>query len=101
MALAPGGLVAVQNGMQPARVLYLSLDPARSRITGWNVLEQGSSLLGDPNHGIVAGDAFYCIGNSGWDRVNRNDELETPEGATSPLILRIPLPAPTPSARGH
>ena len=94
MALAPGGLVAIQNGMRPARVLYLSLDAARRRITGWKVLEQGSSLLGDPNHGAVAGETFYFIGNSGWDRVNRNDELETPEGATSPLILRLALPAP-------
>ena len=56
------------------------------------MLEQESPSLGEPNHGVVAGDSFYFIGNSGWDRVNSKEQLETPEGATPPVILRLPLP---------
>jgi len=78
MALAPGGLIAIQNG---------------TCITGWRVLEQASKLMGEPNHGIVAKGAFYFIGNSGWERVNAEEHLETPPGTTSPLILKLELPA--------
>jgi sugar lactone lactonase YvrE len=91
MALGPGGIVAIQNGTRPARVLYLKTAGARRSIVRGRVLEQGSELLGEPNHGIVAGGMLYLIGNSGWDRVNVNDILETPEGATRPMILRLPL----------
>jgi hypothetical protein len=93
MALAPGGLIAIQNGTRPIRVLFLSLDPTRRRITGGRVLEQASKLMGEPNHGIVAKGAFYFIGNSGWERVNAGEHLETPPGTTSPMILKLELPA--------
>ena len=92
MALGSGGVVVIQNGTRPARVLHLKTAGARRSIVSGRVLEQGSELLGEPNHGIVAGGMLYLIGNSGWDRVNRDDILETPEGATSPMILRLPLP---------
>ncbi len=87
------GLIAIQNGTRPIRVLSLTLDPAGRSITGWSVLEQDSPSLGEPNHGVVVGESFYFIGNSGWDRVNGAEQLETPEGAIAPVILRLPLPA--------
>jgi len=92
MALAPGGLVAIQNGTRPTRVLFLAVDPAHRRVTSWRVLEQASALMGEPNHVVVAGRDVYFIGNSGWERVNGLDELETPPGATNPMILRLALP---------
>lgn len=90
---ARGGLIAIQNGTRPIRVLSLTLDAAGREIAAWNVLEQDSPALGEPNHGVVAGESFYLIGNSGWDRVNGAEQLETPEGANPPVILRLPLPA--------
>ncbi len=89
---APGGLLAIQNGTRPVRVLWLTLDDAGRRIESWSVMEQDSPDLGDPNHGVVTEDGFYFLGNSGWDRVNAREELETPEGAAPPAILRLPLP---------
>ena len=99
MALMSRGnvLLAIQNGTQPIRVLALTLDPARRRVTGARVLERASALMGEPNHGVVVGDDFMMIGNSGWDRVNREEELETPDGSTAPAILRLRIagdPAP-------
>lgn len=86
------GLVAIQNGTPPIRVLWLPLDPDGARITGWTILEQGSPELGEPNHGAVAGDALWFIGNSGWDRVGADGTLATPAGAKPPVILALPLP---------
>ncbi|HET9952486.1 MAG TPA: hypothetical protein VFS09_11900 [Candidatus Eisenbacteria bacterium] len=93
MALGPSGVVLVQNGTRPARILYVGTAGARRSIVGGRVLEQGSELMGEPNHGIVDRGSLYFIGNSGWDRVNASDLFETPDGATSPMILRLPLPA--------
>ncbi|HEU4725191.1 MAG TPA: hypothetical protein VFU59_07825 [Candidatus Eisenbacteria bacterium] len=90
--IAPGRVVAVQNGTQPIRVLSIDLDAAGRAMTGGTVLEQNSPELGEPNHGVVVGDDFYFLGNTGWDRVNAKEELETPEDAKPPVILRLMLP---------
>ena len=87
------GLLAVQNGTQPRRLLWLSLDADMTRITGWKVLEQASPALGEPNHAIVVGDDAVLIGNSGWERVNGRDELETGPDDVPPAILRIRVDA--------
>jgi hypothetical protein len=39
------------------------------------VLEANWADLGDPTHGVVVGDDFYFIANSGWDRVDRNGTM--------------------------
>jgi len=85
-------LIAIQNGTTPKRVLRLVLDEAETRIVTWQVLEQASEWLGEPNHGAIVRREFYFIGNSGWDRVNPRDELETPASARPPVILGLELP---------
>jgi hypothetical protein len=35
---------------------------------------------------------FVFVGNSGWDRVNEREELETPAGARPPVLLRLRRP---------
>jgi hypothetical protein len=82
-------LIAIQNGTTPRRVIALELDAAQTRITGWRVLEQASEQLGEPTHGVIVGRDLVFIGNSGWDRVNAREELETPIGAPSPVLLRL------------
>jgi len=91
----PGGygLLGVQNGTRPRRILWLSLDGTAERVLGWKVLEQATPALGEPTHAIAVGDEALIIGNSGWERVNDRDELEMGPGATPPAILRIQLPA--------
>jgi sugar lactone lactonase YvrE len=92
LALGPDGVVAVQNGTRPTRVLYLETAGGRRSITAGRILERASELMGEPNHAIVDGGTLYFIGNSGWDRVNGEEILETPEGSTSPMILQLRLP---------
>jgi sugar lactone lactonase YvrE len=89
LCLIGGRLLAVQNGTEPHRVLELTLDPAGERIVAWRVLEQASADLGEPNHGVVAGPDFYFIGNSGWERVNADEQLVTPPGSKGPVLLRL------------
>jgi len=84
-------LIAIQNGPVPHRVLELTLDSGLTRIESWRVLDQASERLGEPNHGVIVGNDFWLIGDSGWDRVSEHDELVTPAGTKLPVLLRLPL----------
>jgi len=55
------GFVAVQNGTSPARLVRFSHDLKKMR-----VLEADTPGLGEPTHGVIIGDDFYFIANSGW-----------------------------------
>ena len=61
-------LIAIQNGTMPERIVAFRL-ASPTRIDQFEVLEANWPELGDPTHGIVIGDHFYFIANSGWDRV--------------------------------
>jgi hypothetical protein len=65
------GLIAVQNGTEPERIVLFPL-AAYDRIDGFRVIEANWRGLGDPTHGVVAGNDFYFIVNSGWDRVQED-----------------------------
>jgi hypothetical protein len=53
-------------------VLSASICDRPNEIDRFDVLEANWTGLGDPTHGVVVGDEFYFIANSGWDRVGEN-----------------------------
>jgi hypothetical protein len=69
-----GGLIATQNGTSPERIVRFRLN-AYDRIDSFHVLEANWRGLGDPTHGVIVGDEFYYIVNSGWDRADDNGVL--------------------------
>jgi sugar lactone lactonase YvrE len=89
---AKGGLIAVQNGTSPRRVLWLDTDAKLTRITGWRVLEQASGRLGEPSHAVLDGDVLYFLGDTGWDRVGQDEVLRATADSSAPVILRLALP---------
>ncbi len=56
-----GSFFAVQNGTAPPRLIRFSQDLQHQEI-----LEANWAGLGDPTHGVVVGDEFSFIANSGW-----------------------------------
>jgi hypothetical protein len=86
-------LVAIQNGTNPERLLLLHLDAALTRVTGWEVALARVAGLGDPTHGVVRGDRFEFISNSGWDRVADDGGMAGGADAAKPAIWSIALPA--------
>jgi len=60
-------MVAIQNGTTPERLIRMQLDTGLTKVTGWETIEANWKGLGDPTHGVVVGDQFYFIANSGWD----------------------------------
>ena len=73
-------LIAIQNGTAPERVVEFRL-ASPFEVSGWEVLEANWIGLGDPTHGVVDGEDFYFIANSGWDRVDRNGSIAPGKGA--------------------
>jgi hypothetical protein len=92
LTLWNGQLIAIQNGVEPHRVLALALDAKFERITSWRVLEQASPSLGEPNHGTLIGNEFVLIGNSGWERVGDDGKLGADAATLAPALLRLKLP---------
>ena len=74
--LAGRSLIAVQNGTSPARIIRMQLDSSLVRIESFEVLESNSPELGVPTHGVVVGDRFYFLANSGWDRLQDDGQLK-------------------------
>lgn len=85
------GFVAVQNGVQPARIAYFALDAEERRITRCDVLERGGAL-GEPTHGVVVGDAFVYLANAGWNKLDDHGAVRPGETLTPAELRRLPLP---------
>ncbi len=60
-----GGLVAVQNGINPQRIVRLGLT-ADGQVESVKVLLSGHAGMNDVALGQVVNDRFHFIGNSGW-----------------------------------
>ena len=79
----PGGLVAVQNGVNPQRILRLTL-AADGAVAGARVLKAGHPAMSDVTLGQVVNGRFHFIGNSGWSLYE--DPLATPAPRTVTIL---------------
>jgi hypothetical protein len=84
-------LLAVQNGTSPERVIRFALDPSRTHIETESVIERASATLGDPTHGVVVGNRFYYIANSGWDALDEQGNIKPGKKMTSAVIMSAEL----------
>src|SRR4029077_440426 len=75
-------LFAIQNGTAPERILVMTLDAGGNRVERWRVAVARVPGLGDPTHGIVRGEYFYFLVNSGWDRGCDDGSLKADPAAT-------------------
>ncbi|MES1167885.1 MAG: hypothetical protein ABUL61_01815, partial [Oleiharenicola lentus] len=60
----PGGLLAVQNGVSPQRVLRV--EPAADGPSAARVIASGAPAMTDLSLGEVLNGRFHFVGNSGW-----------------------------------
>ncbi len=81
-----GRFLAVQNGTNPQRIMRFSLDLRRQE-----VLEANSTWLGEPTHGVISGDAFYFLANSGWGEYDAQGKKKTGSAPVRSTVRRLPL----------
>jgi len=83
-----GGLVGIQNGVRPHRVVRLRLDPGLERITEVSILERGNPRFDEPTLGVMVGDELYYVANSQYEAFGENGRPD-PARLKDPVILRL------------
>ena len=89
-----GSLIATQNGTTPERVVRFQLDSSLARIVSSCDIERGTRNLGDPTHGVVIGNEFYYIANSGWDTLADDGSPKPDAQQTAVRIMHSRLDLP-------
>jgi sugar lactone lactonase YvrE len=86
-----GALLLTQNGSSPERVVRVQLDKSQTKTRSEQILEKATPTLGDPTHGVVVGDWFYYIANSGWDMLDEHGSLKAGAQPTPARVMRFRL----------
>jgi hypothetical protein len=90
LAWAEGRLVGIQNGVRPHRVLRLTLDRSRRRVTRLAILAMNHPDFDEPTLGVMVGRDFYFIANSQYRWVDKDGTLDR-EHLRRPVVLRTPV----------
>lgn len=88
-----GGLIGVQNGVTPQRIVRIPLSKDLSRVERVEVLEANNPLFLEPTLGVLVNDAFYFIANSQWPLIDENGKLAAEDKLQDPVVLKINLVA--------
>lgn len=87
-----GGLLAIQNGTSPRRILWLSLSADGERISAARVLESNHADWGEPTLGFVRRNDFLYVADAQWERYGEGGAVQGawPVRATAIRLLRPP-----------
>jgi sugar lactone lactonase YvrE len=96
-----GAVVAVQNGVSPARVMRFVLDPSRTRIESADVLDRNSAIADEPTIGAVVGGEFVYVANGQFEKYDDTGKRRLERPLTSPVLLSVPLPPSRPQKRAR
>jgi sugar lactone lactonase YvrE len=86
-----GDLIVIQNGINPHRVVRLTLSEGADRVTRAEILEMNNPLFDEPTLGVVAGGWFHYVANSQWGRFNKDGTLFPMDKLAEPVILKMKL----------
>jgi hypothetical protein len=84
-------LILTQNGTSPQRVIQVQLDPSFAYIVSSRIIEQSTIGLDDPTHGVMIGDSFYYIVNSGWAELDEHGAVKPGLKMTPARIMKYQL----------
>jgi sugar lactone lactonase YvrE len=83
-----GALIGIQNGVEPHRVVRLTLEG--DRVAGLHVLERAHARYDEPTLGVVVGGSLYYVANSQYAAVRQDGSLDEAR-LREAVILRLPL----------
>lgn len=85
-------LIAVQNGINPQRIVRLRMNPTWSMIEGLDVIAANLPDMDEPTLAVIAGGDLLVIGNGQWSAFD-DDGKAKPDAQFAPTrVLRLPLP---------
>ena len=86
-----GSLYAIQNGVEPNRVIRVDLAADGVTVTGARILEMNHPAFDEPTLGVVAEGALYVSANSQGGKFRDEKKPISPEAMTDAVILKVPL----------
>jgi hypothetical protein len=81
------GMIVIQNGVNPQRVMKLKLD-ANGDVSGARVLESNHGTYAEPTLGVIVDDALYYVANSQWEKFAKG---KAAGDVKEPVILKLAL----------
>jgi hypothetical protein len=84
-------LVAVQNGVNPHRVVRLFLNKRMDQVLRFEIIEANHPLFDEPTLGVIVKDTFYYIANSQWGAIDEKGQLASSDKLREPVILKMKL----------
>lgn len=86
-----GSLIAVQNGINPQRIIRLYLNRRADAVERFEVVEANNPLFDEPTLGVLVKDMFYYVANSQWGAIDNKGQLAPAEKLREPVILKVKL----------
>ncbi|MCP4704082.1 MAG: hypothetical protein GY865_05690 [candidate division Zixibacteria bacterium] len=84
-------LIAVQNGLQPNRIVKYVLNDNFDIVNNCEIIEMNNELFAEPTTGVIAGDSFYYIANSQLRSFDPEGHIFTKDRLTDIYILKTEL----------
>jgi len=91
IVLDHGAIIAVQNGVSPARVMSFMLDASGTRITRAEVLDQNTAIADEPTIGTIANGEFVYVANGQWEKYDEHGRRRPERALAAPVLLGVPL----------
>ena len=86
-----GSLICVQNGVNPQRVVKLTLSKDMSRFDGFETIEANNPEFDEPTLGVLVKDRFYFVANSQWGAIDESGHLAPIDKLKEPTVLKVKL----------
>ena len=91
MAWYRDGVIAVQNGVEPARIVRISLDAALTRVLALTVIDRQPTFAPEPTIGAIVGDSFVYVANSQWNAYDDRGQRRAGVSLTPTHLVCVPI----------
>jgi hypothetical protein len=86
-----GSLIGVQNGVNPWRLVRLTLSRDAGSIARVETIEANNPVFDEPTLGVLVKEDFFFIANSQWGAIDDQGKLAAADKLKDPVVLRIKL----------
>lgn len=95
-----GAILAVQNGVQPPRIIRITLNAAHTGVATFRVIDRQPAIADEPTIGTLWRGGFVYVANSQWDKYDEAG-MRKPGTALGPTrLMCVPLPQLTTARTG-
>lgn len=83
-------LIAVQNGVQPIRIVRFHLNDTQNEITKYSIIDHNRPEFNEPALATVVKNKLYFFANSPWQAYDRNGNLDVSK-VENPMLFESKL----------